>query len=150
MWGKQKGCISNREILLLESIPQLKITLFWIKNKCKSDYEPFFCVVYSRHTDAVSVENNETLARGNSNKTSGLCRPYIRTKLSVLKRQHVLLSFGKRTQEVYNITLEESGGPLNQKSHPKNQRTLSKFPIAKARLYNRRCPPILTTSTHFW
>ena len=52
----------------------------------KSYYKPFLCVDSSLQTDAANVENIEILAHGTSKKTADLCRSYIRTEPSVLKR----------------------------------------------------------------
>ena len=63
----------------------------------------------------------EPLEHGNSKPPR--TRTYIRKSKSVLERQDQLLSNGKRIQDIYDIFLEESGGPFSStsSSNPKPQ-----------------------------
>lgn len=123
-YGRQyQNCEVNRkDVFQIERyyrwnkfIPQFKRTILRLKNMCKSDYKPFLCVFHSLRTDTANVENIDIHAHGNSKKTDGSCRQYIRTKPSVLKRQYALLSSSKPPQELYRCK-GESGGSLKIKT----------------------------------
>ena len=67
----------------------------------------------------------ELLEHGNSKPST--TRPYIRTSKSLLERQDQLLSNGKRPQDVYDLLLEESGGPFSltsSSSAPRNMKQI--------------------------
>ena len=85
-----------------------------MKNYLKSDYEPYICVVYSINSDSYSktVHDREVSEHGSSKQK----RPYHRTDPTILKRQDTLLTANKPPQEVYNLLLYESGGPMQTNS----------------------------------
>ena len=56
-----------------------------------------------------------------------MSRPYFRTKTSVLQLEDFLLASKKSPQEVYEIVLEESGGPLQSTSISQEPRNLKQI-----------------------
>ena len=102
-----------------KKIPQLKRTIYRVRNLLKTEFEPHLCVVYFRSCNPESVKDVTILEHGNSRKSTMLNRPYIRTVKSVLTRQEALLNDNKRLQEVYDILLEESGAPYRSASMSK-------------------------------
>ena len=121
-----------------KSIPQLKRTIYRIKNAMENVYHPFLCVVYSLHEDVERVQDIEILPHGNSKKKSDLKRPYFRTEPSVLAYQNSLLSRDKGPQEVYEIVLEESGGPLKSTSMSKEPRNLKQIQNQRAKIVKNK------------
>ena len=97
-----------------KTFTQLKRTIYRMKNYLKSDYEPYICVVYSINSDSYSktVHDREVSEHGSSKQK----RPYHRTDSTILKRQDTLLTANKPPQEVYNLLLYESGGPMQTNS----------------------------------
>ena len=59
-----------------------------------------------------TVHDREVREHGSSKQK----RPYHRTDPTILKRQDTLLSANKPPQEVYNLLLDESGGPMRSNS----------------------------------
>ena len=97
-----------------KSIPNLRRMIVKVKRVIDDKFEPNVCVVYHLDGDVKEVIEVEPLEHGNSKPSTR--RPYIRTSKSVLERQDQLLSNGKRPQDVYDILLEESGGPFSSTS----------------------------------
>ena len=88
-------------------------------------FEAYVCVVYHLDGDVKEVVEVELLEHGNSKPST--TRPYIRTSKSLLERQDQLLSNGKRPQDVYDLLLEESGGPFSltsSSSAPRNMKQI--------------------------
>ena len=67
-------------------------------------------MVYFINSDSYSksVQDREVKLHGNSKQK----RPYHRTDPKILKRQDTLLSANKPPQEVYDLLLDESCGPM--------------------------------------
>ena len=120
LWDK-KGCISNREFLSLHF-----------------------------YTGDANVEKIEILVHKNKKKTAVLCRPFIWTKLFILKREHDILSSSKPPKEIYSITLEESGGLLKSKAPSKKPRNLKQVYNCLGNDQHRRSPLTLTFSRLCW
>ena len=71
-------------------------------------------MVYSINSDSYSktAHDREVREHGNSKQK----RPYRRTDPTILKRQDTHLTANKPLQEVYNLLLDESGGPVQSNS----------------------------------
>ena len=76
----------------------------------KSDYEPYICVIYSINSDSYSKAVHDQEVREHDKFKQK--RPYHSTDPTILKRQDMLLSTNKPPQEVYDLLLDESRGPL--------------------------------------
>ena len=90
-----------------KTIPQLKRTIYRIKNVSRSENEPYMCIVYFLNDYPENVQDKQILEHGNLRRNVDLKRPYIRTEPSLLKRQDELLSDNRTPQDVYEIILEE-------------------------------------------
>ena len=103
----------------------MKRTIYTIKNLSKSDYEPYICVVYSINSDSYSktVHDREVREHDNSKQK----RPYHRTDPTILKRQDTLLTANKPPQKVYDLLLDESGGPMQSNSMSQEPRNLKQI-----------------------
>ena len=108
-----------------KTFTQLKRTIYRIKNLSKSDYEPYICVVYSINSDSYSktVHDREVREHDNSKQK----RQYHRTDPTILKRQDTLLTSNKPPQEVYELQLDESGGPMQLNSMSQKPRNLKQI-----------------------
>ena len=82
-------------------------------------------MVYSINSDSYSktVHDLEVREHGNSKQK----RPYHRTDPTILKRQDTLLSANKPPQEVYDLLLDESGGPMQSNSMSQEPRNLKQI-----------------------
>ena len=108
-----------------KTFTQLKRTIYTIKNLSKSDYEPYICVVYSINSDSYSktVHDREVREHDNSKQK----RQYHRTDPTILKPQDTLLTSNKSPQEVYDLQLDESGGPMQSNSMSQKPRNLKQI-----------------------
>lgn len=82
------------------------------------------CVVYS-YSGSGELEQEQVLPHGNAAKRS---RPYVRTSKETLSKIDSHLSNGRSTIETYDLTLEESGGPIKSKSQseqPRDQKQIN-------------------------
>ena len=86
-----------------KSIPNLQRMIVRVKRVIDDKFEAYVCVVYHLDGDVKEAVEVELLEHGNSKPST--TRPYIRTRKSVLERQ-----------DVYDILLEESGGPFSSAS----------------------------------
>ena len=130
--GYTKCPVEEQDLFLLEkyyrlnkTFTQLKRTICRIKNVSKSNYEPYICVVYFINSDSYSksVQDREVKLHGNSKQK----RPYHRTDPKILKRQDTLLSANKPPQEVYDLLLDESCGPMQQNAMSQEPRNLKQI-----------------------
>ena len=93
-----------------KTFTQLERTIYRIKNVLKSDYEPYICVIYPINSDSYSKAVHDQEVREHDKFKQK--RPYHSTDPTILKRQDMLLSTNKPPQEVYDLLLDESRGPL--------------------------------------
>lgn len=124
--------VEKENVYLLEryyrqnkSIPNLRRIIVRVKRVTNVLFEPYICVVFNLNGDAKDVSEVKLLEHGNS-KHSGK-RPYIRTSQYVLEQEDELLSGGKRPHEVYDILVEESGGPFASTSSSTEPRNLKQI-----------------------
>ena len=76
-----------------KSIPNLKRTIYRIKNMLTMLCNPFLCIIYTLHGDSERTDNIEIPIHGNFDESNSIShRPYIRTDATILKRQEDLLS----------------------------------------------------------
>ena len=108
-----------------KTFTQLKRTIYRIKNLSKSDYEFYICVVYSINSDSYSktVHDREVREHGNSKQK----RPCHRKDPTILKCQDKLLTAKKLPQEVYDLLLDESSGPMQLNSMSQESRNLKQI-----------------------
>lgn len=76
-------------------------------------------MVYSLDNDADHVKDIEILQQGHSKKNTELKKPRNWTDPAVLKRQYTLWRSKEQSQYVYDILVEESGGPILNPCHKK-------------------------------
>jgi len=118
-----------------KSIPQLKRSIYRIRNILATEYHPYTCVVYSLHgNQEENVQEIEILPHGNSKHQADSRRPYFRTEASVLEQEDTLLSSKRSPQEVYEIVLKEAGGPLQSSSISQEPRNLKQIQNRKNKL----------------
>ena len=98
--------IVEREYRHNKSVPNLKRMVVIVQNVKTKQYETYMGVIYFLENDE-DVKQIEIIKQGNSKSTY---QSYIRTSKAVLERQHNLLASGRRSDEVYDILIEESGG----------------------------------------
>ena len=130
--GYTKCLVEEEDVFELEkyyrrkkTFSQLKRTIYRIKNLSKSDYEPYICVVYSINSDSYSktVHDREVREHGNSKQK----RPCHRKDPTILKCQDKLLTAKKLPQEVYDLLLDESSGPMQLNSMSQESRNLKQI-----------------------
>ena len=130
--GYTKCPVEQEDVFELEkycrwnkTFTQLKRMVYRIKSVSKPDYEPYICPVYSINSDSYSkiVHDREVREHGNSKQK----QPYHRTDPTILKRQDMLLSANKPLQEVYDLLLDESGGPIQSNSMSQEPRNLKQI-----------------------
>ena len=85
----------------------------------------YICVFYSINSDSYSktVHDWEVREHGNFKQK----RPYHRTDPTILKRQDTLLTANKPPQEVYDLLLDEPGGPMQSNSMSQEPRNLKQI-----------------------
>ena len=84
--------------------------IYRIINVSKSGYDPCICVVYSINSDSYSKTVHDREVREHDNFKHK--QPYHCTDPTILKCQDTLLSANKPPQEVYDLLLHESSGPM--------------------------------------
>lgn len=110
-----------------KSIRELRRTIFRVTNILTGTSVPHYCIVYFLSCKPIAVDDCKILKHGNciNSKTS-----YFRTDKDVLTRQDELLDHRLHPQVIYDMTLEESGGPFSSSSISKEPRNLKQ-------IYNR-------------
>ena len=118
-----------------KTFTQLERTIYRIKNVLKSDYEPYICVIYSINSDSYSKAVHDQEVREHDKFKQK--RPYHSTDPTILKRQDMLLSTNKPPQEVYDLLLDESRGPLQSNLISQEPQISNKLEIDRVRFESR-------------
>ena len=107
-----------------KSFPGLRQMIVRVSPIHATKERDYCCVIYSYSGD-VEAEREHVLPHGNATKRS---RPYVKTTKETLSKIDAHLLNGKTTQETYDLTLEESGGPMKSKSQseqPRDQKQIN-------------------------